>query len=73
MGTDYNTAPLVIKEVKVIGSRCGNFQMALDALQLGKDVYPVERLINKVYPFSEILEAIEHAKIKGTTKIQVVL
>lgn len=34
--TEINLAPIVVNEITVIGSRCGRFQPALDALAAGK-------------------------------------
>ena len=33
---ELNLAPIVVNEITVIGSRCGRFQPALDALATGK-------------------------------------
>ena len=68
---DFNTAPFVVKEITIIGSRCGNFEMALEALTDGK--VKVEQLIDKVFSLDDALEAIEAAKVKGTMKIQLTM
>lgn len=60
-------APLVINEVTVIGSRCGLFPPALQALA-GKSV-SVTPLIEKVYPLSEGIEAVAHAGKRGALKV----
>jgi threonine dehydrogenase-like Zn-dependent dehydrogenase len=60
-------APLVINEVTVIGSRCGAFAPALDALE--EKSVSVTPLIEKVYPLAEGLEAVAHAAKAGTRKI----
>ena len=60
-------APLVINEVTVVGSRCGLFPPALDALAQKKiSVIP---LIEKVYPLAAAIEAIAHAGTRGAKKI----
>ncbi len=60
-------APLVINEITVVGSRCGVFPPAIEALaQKSVSVTP---LIEKVYPLTEGLEAIAHAGRAGTRKI----
>ena len=64
----FNTAPFVVKEITIIGSRCGNFEMALEALTDGN--VKVEQLIDKVFSLEDALEAIDAAKVKGTMKIQ---
>jgi threonine dehydrogenase-like Zn-dependent dehydrogenase len=60
-------APLVINEVTVIGSRCGLFPPALQAL--AEKSVSVTPLIEKVYSLSDGVEALAHAKRPGTRKI----
>ena len=66
-GADFNTAPFVIDELKVVGSRCGPFQPALDLLASGLDLTP---LIDATFPFSEAKEAVAKAGTKGSMKVQ---
>ncbi len=49
-------------------SRCGNFPMALDALNSGA-INP-DKYLTKVYSLEEVEAAIKHAATKGTLKIQ---
>ena len=60
-------APLVINEINVVGSRCGPFAPALDALR--ERSVSVTPLIEKVYPLSEGVEAVAHAGSPGARKI----
>jgi threonine dehydrogenase-like Zn-dependent dehydrogenase len=60
-------APLVINEVTVIGSRCGLFPPALDALARKK--VSVTPMIEKIYPLSEGLDAVAHAGSAGVCKV----
>jgi threonine dehydrogenase-like Zn-dependent dehydrogenase len=60
-------APLVINEITVVGSRCGVFAPALNALQ--EKSVSVTPLIEKVYSLREGIEAIGHAARAGTRKI----
>ena len=60
-------APLVINEVTVIGSRCGVFPPALEALE--EKSVSVTPLIEKIYPLAEGLEAVGHAARTGARKI----
>ena len=60
-------APLVINEITVVGSRCGPFAPALDALQ--ERSVSVMPLIEKIYPLSEGIEAVVHAGKPGARKI----
>jgi alcohol dehydrogenase len=66
-GAALNLAPVVINELTILGSRCGPFDKALDAL--ANQPLPVERLIQGRYPLAEGVAAIDHAKTKGTLKI----
>jgi threonine dehydrogenase-like Zn-dependent dehydrogenase len=63
----FNPAPLVIKEITLIGSRCGPFPKAIQLLRENA-VDPTD-LITKVYPFSEWEQAIERAQHPDTLKI----
>jgi threonine dehydrogenase-like Zn-dependent dehydrogenase len=60
-------APLVINEINVIGSRCGLFPPALEALKQGR--VSVTPLIEKVYPLDDGIAAVSHAARPGTRKI----
>jgi threonine dehydrogenase-like Zn-dependent dehydrogenase len=69
MASDHNVslAPLVINEITVIGSRCGLFPPALQAL--AEKSVSVTPLIERVYPLVEGLDAVAHAGRPGTRKI----
>jgi len=60
-------APLVINEIVVIGSRCGRFPPALQALAHQR--VAVAPLIDRIYPLAEGLAAVVHASRPGTLKI----
>lgn len=60
-------APLVINEVTVIGSRCGPFPPALQALAQGQ--LSVTPLIDTIYPLTEGLAAVEYAVQPGVLKV----
>jgi threonine dehydrogenase-like Zn-dependent dehydrogenase len=66
-GAALNLAPVVINELTILGSRCGPFDKALEALATQN--LPVDRLIQGRYPLPKGVEAIAHAKTKGTLKI----
>jgi threonine dehydrogenase-like Zn-dependent dehydrogenase len=58
--TEINLAPIVVNEISVIGSRCGRFQPALEALTAGKiDPRP---LIDETFSLDGGLAAFEGAK-----------
>jgi len=59
ISADLNLAPIVINEVSVIGSRCGRFAPAVEALASGKvDPRP---LISAMYPLADAVAALEAA------------
>jgi len=68
MGADLNTAPFVINEVTVIGSRCGPFDKALQLL--GSGAVEVEKFITATCPLSDALTAFECAQAPASLKIQ---
>jgi threonine dehydrogenase-like Zn-dependent dehydrogenase len=65
--TSINLARVVVDEIAILGSRCGNIALALEDLDQGRlDVRP---LIEKIYPFQELLPALEHARRRGALKV----
>jgi threonine dehydrogenase-like Zn-dependent dehydrogenase len=60
-------APVVINEINVVGSRCGLFPPALEALK-DKRV-SVTPLIEEIYPLSDGLAAVHHAGRSGARKV----
>jgi threonine dehydrogenase-like Zn-dependent dehydrogenase len=60
-------APVVINEINLIGSRCGVFPDALEAL--GASQVLVAPLIERVYPLEQGIDAIQHAGRPGARKI----
>ena len=66
-GVPLNLAPLVIDEITVVGSRCGAFEPALQALQSGAvDVAP---LIAARYALAHATDAIRDAGAPGKLKV----
>jgi threonine dehydrogenase-like Zn-dependent dehydrogenase len=63
----FDFAPLVINEICVIGSRCGPFLPALEALEKG--VVTVEPMISARLPLTRADEALRHAAAPGTLKV----
>jgi len=59
--------PIVVKEITIVGSRCGPFDKAL-ALLLADKVDPAP-LITRTFPLASAEEAIEVAKKTGVMKI----
>lgn len=64
---EFDASGLVVDEITVVGSRCGPFAPALEALHRG-DV-DVESLIDDRYPLARALDAFEHAERRGVLKI----
>ena len=65
--TPVETWPLVVKEITVVGSRCGPFRKAIALLRSGKvDPRP---LVTRVFPLAEADKAIRFAKKKGVMKV----
>jgi len=64
---EMNLAPIVINEITVIGSRCGPFDTALQALAEKKiDVTP---LVTETFPVRDAERAFELARKKGSLKV----
>lgn len=62
-----HTAPLVINEITVIGSRCGSFPPALRALEAGS--VDVRSLISAREPLRDGVEALRLASCPGVLKV----
>jgi alcohol dehydrogenase len=61
------TWPLVVKEITLVGSRCGPFAKAISLLRTGKvDPRP---LITRTFPLSEAPAAIQYAQQLGVMKV----
>jgi threonine dehydrogenase-like Zn-dependent dehydrogenase len=61
------TWPIVVKEISVIGSRCGPFAKAL-ALLRSREVDP-RPLVTRTFPLAEAERAIQFAQKKGVVKV----
>ena len=60
-------APFVIDEISLVGSRCGPFDQALDALRAGS--VDVSGMISARYDLSRSPEAMEHARTQPVLKV----
>ena len=61
------TWPVVVKEIRVVGSRCGPFAKALALLRSGSvDPRP---LISQTFPLAKAAEAIRYAQRPGVMKV----
>ena len=64
---DVETWPIVVKELTVIGSRCGPFPRALAFLRSGRvDPRP---LITGIFPLKDAAKAIRHAQEREVMKV----
>ena len=63
------TWPIVVKEITVVGSRCGPFDKALALLRAGK-VDPTP-LITRTFPLAAVQRAIEFSQKSGVMKVLV--
>jgi alcohol dehydrogenase len=64
---NVETWPIVVKELTVVGSRCGPFPRALALLRFGRvDPRP---LISRVFPLREAANAIRYAQQPGVMKV----
>jgi threonine dehydrogenase-like Zn-dependent dehydrogenase len=64
---NVETWPIVVKELTVIGSRCGPFERALALLRTGR-VDPTP-LISRVFPLQDAAAAIHYAQQRGVMKV----
>lgn len=64
---NVETWPIVVKELTVVGSRCGPFERALALLRSGRvDPRP---LVSRVFPLQDAAAAIRYAQKPGVTKV----
>jgi alcohol dehydrogenase len=63
----FDATKLVVDEITLLGSRCGNFSAALDLLERGQ--VRVQPLLSKVFPLEESLEAFEYLERTACLKV----
>ncbi len=64
---EYDLSPLVINEVRLIGSRCGTFSDAIESLSKGQ--IDISGLISRTFPLERINEALEFAAQPDSIKV----
>ncbi len=64
---NLNLAPAIINEITLVGSRCGLFRPAIDALATG--TVSVDSMIDSEFSLENFSDAIEHAKKPDTMKV----
>lgn len=62
-----NLSTLVVNEIMLVGSRCGDIGFAVKWLA-NQRIQPAS-LVEQVYPFSDFQSAFEHAMTKGSRKV----
>jgi threonine dehydrogenase-like Zn-dependent dehydrogenase len=67
--TEVDLSPIVVNELRVIGSRCGDLRRAIDALARG-GIDP-SALVSARYPLAQAEAAMVHAATKGALKVLV--
>jgi alcohol dehydrogenase len=65
-----NTAPIIVNELTLVGSRCGRFQASLPLLAQRR--IPLEALIADTFPLRQAPRAFERAAEKGVLKVLLV-
>ena len=58
---------VVVNEITLVGSRCGLFKPAIDALSTG--IISVDSMIDSTFPLEEFSKAIEYTKKPDTLKV----
>ena len=62
-----DTAPAIVNEITLVGSRCGRFEAALPLLSSGK--IQVGAMISEEFPLGRAPEAFRAAAKKGVLKV----
>jgi threonine dehydrogenase-like Zn-dependent dehydrogenase len=62
-----DTAPAIVNEITLVGSRCGRFEPAIRMLSSGK--VRVDNLIADSFPLDRAPQAFERAATKGVLKV----
>jgi threonine dehydrogenase-like Zn-dependent dehydrogenase len=62
-----DTAPIIVNEITLVGSRCGRFEPAIRLLRAGK--INVQDLISDQFPLDRAPEAFRQAARKGVLKV----
>jgi threonine dehydrogenase-like Zn-dependent dehydrogenase len=65
--SSVDLAPIVINELRVVGSRCGDFSRAIDVL--GREAIDPSPLIEEIYALDQAEQAFAHAERPGALKV----
>jgi alcohol dehydrogenase len=66
-GTELDLTQVVVREILVLGSRCGPFGPALRSLATGR--LEIRSLISSTFPFTQALSALHKAAAKSSLKV----
>lgn len=66
-----DTSGFVVREINLVGSRCGPFPDAIKLLEAGD--LDVSKYISGVFPLESVEEALEFARSKGCLKVQLAI
>ena len=64
---NLDLTPAVVNEITLVGSRCGSFRPAIDALATG--IISIDGLIDSEFPLENFKEAFSRAKESNTLKV----
>lgn len=64
---NLDLTPTVVNEITLVGSRCGLFKPAIDAL--ATRIVSVDSMIDSTFPLEKFSDAIQHAKKPDTLKV----
>ena len=63
---------IVVNEKVVVGSRCGPLDMALVMMTEHQEIRELlAKMLDKVFPMAQAVEALQYAQQKGVMKVQV--
>lgn len=62
-----DTAPVIVNEVTLVGSRCGRFEPALELLR--RRAVRVDELLDEVFPLAQAARALRTAAKRGVLKV----
>ena len=68
---DNSLNDVVVKEIKVVGSRCGPFKPVLDLME--KNLIQLDKYISATFPLSNASDAFAKAKDKDSLKVQLLI
>jgi alcohol dehydrogenase len=68
-GVEIDTAPIIVNEITLVGSRCGRFEAALPLL--GDERIRLDEMIAGRFPLQDAAKAFERAAQPGVLKVLV--